>query len=153
MMRTRRKCRLPWALALVLGWGVLPAAQGQEFRASFGAVGGGCASGTCGTTVIGGSCHSCQRFHCPPHYKHCQEGAPRICFQRGCPRPICDPCTQPNWGYYQTCWTPWPWPPNWSHCPVQPPASAVIPSVRVPGDNQEEEMMPTPASPGIRPGL
>jgi hypothetical protein len=68
----------------------------------------------------------CQKFHCPPHLKHCAEGPPHICFERGCPKPICCPCNMPNWGYYQTCWTPWPWPPDWSHCPVQPPASSVI---------------------------
>jgi len=70
------------------------------------------------------NCGHCQKFHCP-HTKHCLEGAPRICFQCGCPKPICCPCDQPNFGYYQTCWTPWPYPPDWSHCPVQPPASAV----------------------------
>ena len=36
-------------------------------------------------------CYTCQRTHCPPHLKHCYEGPPHICFQKGCPRPICDP--------------------------------------------------------------
>lgn len=152
MSRKKRSILFSWTLGLLVGLGGLQAAHGQEFRASFGAV-GGCSTGNCGTTVSAGSCYSCQKFHCPPHYKHCQEGAPRICFQHGCPKPICDPCTQPNWGYYQTCWTPWPWPPNWNHCPVQPPASAVIPGIRVPGEVRSGDPMPAPTPPGIRPGL
>ena len=54
-------------------------------------------------------CYHCQRTHCPPCYKHCQEGAPRIKFQCGCPQPICNPCNSPNWGYFQTCWMQYPW--------------------------------------------
>lgn len=87
-------------------------------------------------------CYSCQKHHCPPHYKHCREGPPRICWEHGCPRPICVPCTAPNWGYYQTCWTPWPWPPDWSHCPVQPPASVVFPGLAHPGSLPSD--MPEP---------
>jgi hypothetical protein len=83
----------------------------------------GCTTG-CSTCVAG-----CQRFHCPPVLKWCMEGAPRICFQHGCPKPICSPCQAPNWGYYQKCWSPWPWPPDWSHCPVPPPASQVFPGM------------------------
>src|SRR4051794_39446590 len=70
---------------------------------------------------------SCQRFHCPPFLKWCVEGPPRICFQCGCPKPIMCPCEAANWGYYQKCWTPWPFPPDWSHCPVPPAASQVFP--------------------------
>src|SRR6478735_1178676 len=40
---------------------------------------------------------SCQRTHCPPPLKHCMEGHPRICWKCGCPKPICNPCDQPNW--------------------------------------------------------
>ncbi|HKB37312.1 MAG TPA: hypothetical protein VKD72_12740, partial [Gemmataceae bacterium] len=57
-----------------------------------------------------------------------QERPPRICFQKGCPRPVCVPkCDTPNWGYFQPCWRPWPWPPNWAHCPYPVPASQVAP--------------------------
>jgi hypothetical protein len=73
----------------------------------------------------------CQRFHCPPPLIHCMEGPPKIKIKRGCPRPICCPCDMPNWGYYQTCWTPWPWLPDWSHCPVPPPAAFVTPGERI----------------------
>ena len=85
----------------------------------------GCAS--CGTagpiaTSLGAKC--CHT-HCPPHYRHCQEGPPKIKFHQGCPKPICNPCALPHWGHYQTCWSPWPFPPDWSHCPTPPPAAAV----------------------------
>lgn len=71
-------------------------------------------------------CHQCQRFHCPPGIKHCLEGPPHIHFQRGCPRPICNPCVNPNWGYFEPCYSPWPWPPDFSHCRVLPPAATVV---------------------------
>ena len=63
-----------------------------------------------------------ERHNCKDHQFRCQsdrddgltvccyEGPPHICFQKGCPRPICDPCVNPNWGYFETCWNPWPWP-------------------------------------------
>ena len=31
----------------------------------------------------------------------------------------------PHYGYYQTCWHPWPFPPDWSHCTVLPPGELV----------------------------
>src|ERR1700722_17717237 len=74
----------------------------------------------------GGCCNSCPHFHCP-HVKFCVEGPPRVCLKQSCPKPAINPCAQPNWGYYQTCWSPWPWPPDWNHCPVQPPATLVFP--------------------------
>ena len=94
----------------------------------------------------------CQHFHCPPALKWCMEGAPRICFQHGCPKPICNPCEAPNWGYYQKCWTPWPWPPDWSHCPVPPPASQVFPGM-LPPAQASTEAAPTPRRLDARPPL
>ena len=93
-----------------------------------------------------GDCFSCPKFHCPPALRHCLEGAPRIHFRRGCPKPICNPCTAPNWGYYQTCWTPWPWPQDWNHCPVQPPAAVVQPGLMLPttGPATVDESLPVP---------
>ncbi len=82
-----------------------------------------------GAPVAAGSCGSvfCQRHHCPPSYKYCQEGPPRLCFKKGCPRPVCPPgCDTPNWGYFQPCWRPWGWPQDWSHCPYPVPAAAVV---------------------------
>jgi len=58
----------------------------------------------------------CQRHHCPPHFRHCQERGPRIRFHKGCPKPICNPCDLPHWGYWETSWRQWPFPPNWAPC-------------------------------------
>lgn len=93
----------------------------------------------------------CQMFCCP-HNSFCQEGPPRICFHCGCPRPTVNPCTQPSWGYYQPCVSPWPFPPDWSHCPVQPPASLVFPPLGPPVSTPgragpratNPEMLPSP---------
>jgi hypothetical protein len=63
--------------------------------------------------------------HCPPAFHYRPEGAPNICWGHACPRPICPPCELPHWGFYETCWNPWPFPPNWTHCPTPPPAAFV----------------------------
>ncbi len=114
-------------------------------------------------TVFGQDCcgPSCQRHHCPPPFKHCMEGPPRICIKKGCPRPVCPPgCDTPNWGYYQPCWRPWPWPPDWSHCPYPVPAGAVGPcpqgamvpgSLSIPGDAGHS--LPAPRRLETNPGL
>jgi hypothetical protein len=82
----------------------------------------------CCMTGGGNSCGGvCQHTHCPPPYYHCLKGAPCIKFKCGCPLPVCPPCEAPNWGYYQPCWRPWPWPPNWSHCPYPVPAALIAP--------------------------
>jgi hypothetical protein len=69
----------------------------------------------------------CKLWDCPPCIKYCAEGGPRICVLCGCPKPICCPSDAPNWGYFQTCWRPYPWGPNWSHCYGVPPAATVVP--------------------------
>jgi hypothetical protein len=69
----------------------------------------------------------CQKDCCPPYFKYRYEGPPKIKFKHGCPKPICDPCYLPHYGYYQACWAPWPFPPEWTHCPVPPPAALVVP--------------------------
>jgi hypothetical protein len=110
-------------------------------------------------------CDHCPRWHCPPGLKHCFEGAPHIHFRRGCPKPICNPCLNPNWGYFETCWNPWPWAPDFSHCRTPPPAAtiilnpggtAIVPqSLSVP----ERTVPPPPSAPvlpsprSLRPGL
>jgi hypothetical protein len=82
--------------------------------------------------VHGGECESCAtscgptKIQCPPWYKHIFEGPPKIHFKKGCPRPICDPCHLPHAGYFQTCWSPWPWPDDWGHCPT-PTAAQMLP--------------------------
>src|SRR5262245_36824157 len=85
------------AAALALG----PAAYGQWFG-------------------LGSSC-KCDK--CPPPYVHCSEGPPKLKFKHACPKPVCDPCTLPHYGYFQACWRPWLLPPDWSHCPVPPPGA------------------------------
>jgi hypothetical protein len=88
--------------------------------------GGGCSS--CGISMSWGGGGGCGcKGPCPPPYIHLFEGPPRIKFKRACPRPVCDPCHLEHYGYYQTCWHPWPYPPDWSHCPCPPPGAALPP--------------------------
>ena len=85
-----------------------------------------CRAQSCATCAAPGSCGTyCQQFHCPPCYEHCQEGPPKLHFKCGCAHPVCNPCDLPHWGYFETCWTPYPFPPDWSHCPSAPPAALV----------------------------
>ena len=79
----------------------------------------------CGPFITSLSCGPKCHGPCPPALKYIYEGAPHIHWHRGCPHPICNPCDLPTWGYFETCWTPWPFPPNWSHCPTVPPAAYV----------------------------
>ena len=62
---------------------------------------------------------------CPPPFIHYSEGPPHLKFKKACPKPVCDPCTLPHYGYFATCWRPWLLPPDWSHCPVPPPGALV----------------------------
>ncbi len=91
----------------------------------------------------------CHWLFCPPGLKHCQEGPPHIHIKCACPRPICSPCEQPNFGYYQSCWTPWPFPPDWSHCPMPVPAATVAPAPLAPAPS----LLPPPRTMSMRPGL
>jgi hypothetical protein len=97
---------------------------------------------------IFGCCHE----KCPPYYIHCQEGPPKIKIKCGCPKPVCDPCTLPHFGYFRTCWQPWPFPPDWSHCPVPPPAVALAPHLMAPpgpgGPDQPPAQLPPPRPSG-----
>lgn len=86
-----------------------------SFAQTFGPAVGICAD-SCGP-----SCHN----RCPPPIKYLQEGAPRIYFGRGCPHPVANPCTLPNWGHFETCWNRWPFQPNGNHCYTPPPAAYV----------------------------
>src|SRR5262249_22801892 len=66
-------------------------------------------------------CETCGKGACPPFYKHHYEAAPKIKFKRACPRPICNPCHLPHYGYFPTCWHPWPFPRNECACPPEQP--------------------------------
>lgn len=87
---------------------------------------GGCATCAAPTASCGPT-----KIECPPFYKHYFEGPPKIKFKRGCPRPICDPCHLPHYGYFATCWGPWPFQEDWSHCPY-PVAAQMLPPPAVP---------------------
>jgi hypothetical protein len=69
--------------------------------------------------------------HCPPPLRWCSEQAPCIKFKCACPRPVCDPCDLQHYGVFATCWHPWPFQPNWSHC-QSPPPGAVLPTPAYP---------------------
>lgn len=109
LVRSIRLWLLPAALWVA---SVSPAAAQEVFGGWAGACGVECGIG-------------CQTHHCPPPLQHCQERPPIIRVKCGCPKPICNPCTQPNWGYYETCWSPWPWPPDYNHCSKLPPAATI----------------------------
>src|SRR4051812_47421737 len=67
-------------------------------------------AGDCGDCA---TCASCVITHpCPPPFIHFFENPPCIKYKHACPRPVCDPCNLPHYGYYQTCWQPWPFPPD-----------------------------------------
>jgi hypothetical protein len=121
-MSLRRLARKFKGLSVPLA--VLLSLQGALYGQECASCGsGGCSTGSCGST--GGHCS--RLLHCPPAYRHCLQAPPCIKFKYGCPLPVCPPCNAPNWGYYQPCWRPWPWPPNWNHCPYPVPATAVAP--------------------------
>ena len=110
---------------------------------------------TFGTPSTGSNC--CQSHHCPPAFNHCVEGPPCICWKHGCPHPICDPCNLPHWGFWEKCWNPYPFPPNWTHCPAPPPSSLVnlnplanqgVPALRPP-NMLPPTTVPTPPGSGI----
>jgi hypothetical protein len=91
---------------------------------------------------------------CPPKFLHIQEGPPRLKYKHGCPRPVCDPCHLPHYGYFQTCWAPWPYPDDWGHCPT-PTSSQMLPppekplfAPRVPVPAARPE---TPKKPAVEP--
>ncbi len=121
-------------------WLAVPGVSWGQVRAVFGTGAMDC-----------GSC--CQSHHCPPHFKICQEGPPRLCWQHGCAHPVANPCDLPHWGFFETCWSPYPWPTDWSHCPTPPPAAFVgLHGGRVPGFQTlpAPNMLPPANPPGGR---
>ena len=77
-----------------------------------------------GSAGQAGECATCKQT-CPPPFIHWAEGPPNLRFKTACPKPVCDPCTLPHYGYYATCWHPWPFAPDWSHCPTPPPGTVL----------------------------
>jgi hypothetical protein len=59
--------------------------------------------------------------HCPKT-TFCRPKAPCIKYKCVCPKPICGCDSLEHFGYYPTCWSAWPFPPDHSHCPCPPTA-------------------------------
>jgi hypothetical protein len=141
-----RRARLAWlALALLCG----PAVAYADPDYSYG-IEGGYQTGGCGACAAG--CGTCSwPIHCG-YYPFCLEGGPRIRYSCTCPKPVCPPCELQHWGYYETCWRAWPWPPDWSHCPVPPPSAHLegqgLPVVTTPGRMPGAPMDGFPGRPG-----
>ncbi len=81
---------------------------------------------------------SCKE-RCPPWVEHCSEGPPRLKFKDGHPRPICDPCALPHYGYYSPTWQAYPYESNGSPC------SGPALGARTPTPQQEPTPAETPA--------
>ena len=84
---------------------------------------GGCATGSLRDRELrdGQLCTGRGSCLCCPKITFCIEKPPKICFKCVCSKPLCDPCTIEGNGYFPTCWRPFAYPPNYSHCPVPPP--------------------------------
>jgi hypothetical protein len=50
----------------------------------------------------------------------------------------------PHWGFYETCWSPWPFPPDWTHCPTPPPAAFVALNPLVNPNLPQQPIQPRP---------
>jgi hypothetical protein len=85
---------------------------------------------------------------CPPPYIHCPPGPPRLKYKCACPKPVCGPCELEGWGYYQTCWRHWPWPPSCDHCQPQAPLGMfqqpAIPVITPNVTNETDPLLPRP---------
>jgi hypothetical protein len=119
------------------------------------------------------ACRDCGSAHCPPAFKHVAEKHPRVQVRRGCAKPVCDPCSLPNWGYYATCWSRWPHADDQAHCrptagmvlvsdaaPALTPAPAVSPPTApmalpqaAPPMPPMPQRTPPPGAQPLRPGL
>jgi hypothetical protein len=106
-----------------------------------------------GQVVCNDNC--CNRWNCPPPYRYCQEGPPKIKIICGCPKPVCCPADAPNWGYFQKCWRPYAWPPDWSYCYGVPPAAQIVPPMADAHMTPylHDGVLPPPKMMGPRPGL
>lgn len=128
----RRNWTRRWLVAGAVWLASVSSSFAQGFCGTGGCSTGGCSTGCSTGLSFGGFGTCCNSHHCPPPLGHCMEGAPKIRVRVGCPKPICNPCAQPGWGYYEACWNPWPFPPDYRHCPTTPPAALVQLSGHVP---------------------
>jgi hypothetical protein len=79
----------------------------------------------------GSTCYAgcCGKVPCPPPFHHVSEGPPCLHIQKGCGRPVKDPCGYRHFGHYATCWCRWPFSPDHSYCPC-PQAVPPLPAVQ-----------------------
>jgi hypothetical protein len=104
-------------------------------------------------TALADGFNSCGWGMCPPAYVHCPAGGPKICFKRTCPKPVCNPCRLPHYGYFATCWHPWSFPPDYYHCPYPTGSMGEIASPARGAPRVKPEKGPMPVvepSPGSR---
>jgi hypothetical protein len=95
-----------------------------------------CLLATGNSASAGGDCHHC------PKTVFCRPKPPCIKYKCVCPKPICPCCEIENYGYYPTCWHPWPFPPNYSHCPC-PPTIMTAPCC-INGAPKMDDQLPAP---------
>ncbi len=93
-----------------------------------------------GPLLGGNECAPC-KVPCPPPYIHYYEGVPKLKFKRACPRPVCDPCNLDHYGYYATCWGPWPYDRDFRHC-THPTASDMLPPPKIPHYTPRHQIEP-----------
>jgi hypothetical protein len=150
------KKRVRALMPLVLALAVQQAALADD------ACGPSCGA-ACGTNCTTSCNTHCSCFHCPPCFRHCTEGPPKIKFKCGCGKPVCVPdCSTPNYGYFATCWRSWPSGANdYSHCPCATPGALAAPcgTCTVPGmpaarpGPGEAVPPPQPVDSGVRQSL
>jgi hypothetical protein len=82
--------------------------------------------------------------HCPhcPKTTFCRPKAPCIKYKCLCSKPICCGPLE-HFGYYPTCWTAWPFPPDYSHCP-SPPTAVTAPCAPNGAPNPPPDQLPAP---------
>ncbi|HEY7424304.1 MAG TPA: hypothetical protein VH682_08765 [Gemmataceae bacterium] len=97
-------------------------------------------------------------LHCPKTV-FCKPRCPNIKYRCVCPKPVCSCGGLENFGYYATCWQPWPFPPDYSHCPVPPPIVVAAPSRSTPSPStpkeapESTEQLPSPKEMSSEPSL
>jgi hypothetical protein len=90
----------------------------------------------CTTARADGCCSWWSRFQAGSLKSHCMTThGPCLHCKWACVKSICDPYCLEHFGYYPTCWQPWPFPPDYRHCyalcmapPLGAPAAMPAPS-------------------------
>lgn len=77
-----------------------------------------------GSLFNAGQC--CAPTHGCGKYIFCTPRPPHLKFPSVCGNGVCNPCTWDHYGYYNTCWAQWGFPPDYGHCPT-PQLAAHVP--------------------------